>query len=196
MGSPSRIAGSTIMVTGGCGFIGSSRRAPACPARRAHRRDRQPCATATRTTSPRAPPTSGRPAPLARTIPRSLRERMHGVRYLFHLAAEKHSQSRHSPLDVLRSSVDGTFEPLRGGRATGRREDRLRVLPACLRPHAGGGLSSEDELPQPQTVYGAVETVRRTLLRHLRRQPDLVQRSCAICSSTGHDSLPARGTSR
>lgn len=78
---------------------------------------------------------------------------LHGVDYLFHLAAEKHNQSIDNPLKVIDSNIAGTYELLAAARDCGVKKV---VFTSSL--YAYGRMTGppfvETELPRPETVYG------------------------------------------
>src|SRR5262245_9172941 len=107
--SAERLKGSSVVVTGGCGFIGSHlvRRLLADGVRRVVVLD------SLRYGDP------GNLGELHSAVelvhfrlgtdaPATLAEVMRGVDYLFHLAAEKHNQSLDSPSEVMRANIEGT----------------------------------------------------------------------------------------
>jgi UDP-glucose 4-epimerase len=166
------ISGSTVLVTGGCGFIGSHlvRRLVELGARRvvvvdslrygdaANLGESSPAIEVVRHT-------------LGTDSPAVLLERMRGVRFVFHLAAEKHNQSKDNPLEVFRANIDGTYTLYDVARQSG--VEKI-VFTSSL--YAYGRMSGapfvEDEVPQPSTVYGISKLCGEHLLGHFRRFHD------------------------
>src|SRR5262245_11668868 len=152
--SEERVAGRAILVTGGCGFIGSHLVRALC-ARGARRvvvldsfrsgtvdnlgadADRVEVVRLTLGTDPQT------------ALPRPLE----GIDYLFHLAAEKHNQSREDPVGMLRSNVEGTHALFAAAAAAGVRKV---VFTSSLYVYGRmtGPPFREDECPRPTTVYG------------------------------------------
>ena len=166
-GAPARLAGSTVMVTGGCGFIGSHlvRQLVSLGAARIVVVDslRYGDQTNLGTLSPAieivryALGTD----PVAR-----LDAALHGVRYLFHLAAEKHNQSSDRPFDVLRSNIDGSYALFTAAARAGVEKIVFTSsLYAYGRRHAPPFV--EHEVPRPDTVYGITKLCGEHLLHHV-----------------------------
>ncbi len=160
------LAGSTVMVTGGCGFIGSHlvRRLLERGVRRIvvidslRYGDRANLGTLSQAVEV-VPFTLGTDSAADLATP------MREVRYLFHLAAEKHNQSKDSPVQVLRSNIEGTHTLFDTAVAAG--VEKI-VFTSSL--YAYGRLRGapfvEDELPQPRTVYGISKLAGEHLLGH------------------------------
>lgn len=160
------LAGSTVMVTGGCGFIGSHlvRRLLERGVRRIvvidslRYGDRANLGTLSQAVEVV-------PFTLGTDSAADLAAHMREVRYLFHLAAEKHNQSKDSPVQVLRSNIEGTHTLFDTAVAAG--VEKI-VFTSSL--YAYGRLRGapfvEDELPQPRTVYGISKLAGEHLLGH------------------------------
>jgi UDP-glucose 4-epimerase len=98
----------------------------------------------------------------------TLAPHMRGVGYLFHLAAEKHNQSRDDPESVLRANVNGTcalFE-LAARSGVGR-----TVFSSSLYSYgrATGAPMTETEPLLPATIYGISKLCGERLLAHFTR---------------------------
>jgi len=162
------LAGRTVMVTGGCGFIGSHlvRRLLAEGVRRVIALDSlrygseqnlAGLAGSERVTRVRFE--------LGNDEPAQLDQHLEGVDHLFHLAAEKHNQSKHEPDAVLRANVLGTNHlfaaAVRGG-------VKKTVFTSSLYSYGrlAGPPSSETDLPVPTTVYGISKLCGERLLAH------------------------------
>lgn len=158
------------MVTGGCGFIGSHlvRRLLTLGAARVVVLDSLRYGD---------PANLGTPAHAVDLVRHTLgtddaarvREKMRGVSYLFHLAAEKHNQSKDDPLGVLRGNIAGTYELFAAAAESG--VERI-VFTSSL--YAYGRLQGppflETELPQPQTIYGISKLCGEHLLRQVHAE--------------------------
>ena len=164
----STLAGSAVMVTGGCGFIGSHliRRLLAEGVRRVIALDSlrygseqnlAGLAGSERVTVVRFVLGSDEPALLDRHL--------EGVDHLFHLAAEKHNQSKHDPDAVLRANVLGTNHLFA---AAARGGVRKTVFTSSLYAYGRltGPPSRETDLPAPTTVYGISKLCGERLLAH------------------------------
>lgn len=97
--------------------------------------------------------------------PAALAHALTGVDYLFHLAAEKHNQSIDSPIDVLRSNVEGMFTLVDLAIKAGVKKV---VFSSSLYAYGrvSGAPFSEDEVPHPTTVYGISKLTGEHLLAH------------------------------
>lgn len=163
-----KVAGSSILVTGGCGFIGSHlvRELLARGASRLVVLD------------------SLRYGDLANLAGESSRVELHrhtlgtdscdrlaaaleGVDLVFHLAAEKHNQSKDSPALVFRANIDGTHELLSQCATAGvKRVVFTSSLYAYGRLH--GPALTETEVPEPRTIYGISKLCGEHLCGHFR----------------------------
>ncbi|MBI4955864.1 MAG: NAD-dependent epimerase/dehydratase family protein [Myxococcales bacterium] len=148
-----RIAGEKVVVTGGAGFIGSHLCA-ALLARGAAEvtvvdslryGDRANLAALPRLTLVKHCLGTDCADELARVLA--------GARYLFHLAAEKHNQSKDEPARVLAANVAGTATLLE---LAGKAGVRKVVFTSSLYAYGrvAGAPFDEAERPEPRTVYG------------------------------------------
>ena len=162
------LTGSAVMVTGGCGFIGSHlvrrlltegvRRVIALDSLRyGSEQNLAGMAGSERVTRVRFVLGSDEPALLDRHL--------EGVDHLFHLAAEKHNQSKHDPDAVLRANVLGTNHLFA---AAARAGVKKTVFTSSLYSYGrlAGPPSSETDLPVPTTVYGISKLCGERLLAH------------------------------
>jgi UDP-glucose 4-epimerase len=164
----STLAGSTLLVSGGCGFIGSHlvRRLLAQGARRVIALDSlrygseqnlAGLAGGERLTLIRYALGSDEPALLDRHL--------EGVDHLFHLAAEKHNQSKHEPDAVLKANVLGTHHLFAAAVRAGVKKT---VFTSSLYSYGrlAGPPCRETDLPMPTTVYGISKLCGERLLAH------------------------------
>jgi UDP-glucose 4-epimerase len=88
---------------------------------------------------------------------------------LFHLAAEKHNQSKDSPYDVLRANIDGSLQIFS---AAARAGIKKIVYSSSLYAHGriSGPDLSEEEVPHPSTIYGISKLAAEHLLSHVSSQ--------------------------
>jgi UDP-glucose 4-epimerase len=156
-------AGATVVVTGGCGFIGSHL-VSALAARGARRivvvdslRYGKP------ENLPEAVPVEVVKHDLGFDEESELERALTGADFLFHLAAEKHNQSKDAPTRVLRSNVEGTAALFL---AAGRAGVKKVLFTSSL--YAYGRLTGppmvEAETPRPSTVYGISKLTGEHLL--------------------------------
>jgi UDP-glucose 4-epimerase len=161
------IAGSRIVVTGGCGFIGSHlvRRLLERGAARVVVIDSQRYGDPANLGEQSAAVELVRHT-LGSDDPAQLRDLLRGARYLFHLAAEKHNQSKDNPLEVLRANIDGSYA-LFDAAARGGVEKIVFTSSLYAYGRMQGPPFVEDEVPRPQTVYGISKLCGEHLLRHV-----------------------------
>lgn len=97
---------------------------------------------------------------------------LRGARFVFHLAAEKHNQSRGRPQALLRSNVEGTYDVYRAAADAG--VERV-VFSSSLYAYGrmSGPPSVETDCPQPITPYGISKLAGEQLLRHFARERGL-----------------------
>ncbi len=162
------LPGSSVLVTGGCGFIGSHlvRRLLAEGVRRVVVLDSLRYGSEQNLAGVEA---AGRIElvrfTLGRDEPSLLERHLDGVDHLFHLAAEKHNQSKHEPDAVLRANVLGTQALF----AAAARSGVQKVIFASSLYSYGrlaGPPCSETDLPLPTTVYGISKLCGERLLAH------------------------------
>jgi UDP-glucose 4-epimerase len=103
---------------------------------------------------------------LGRDSPARLHESLRGVRWLFHLAAEKHNQSKDTPAEVLRSNIDGTYALFE---AAARAGVEKTVFSSSLYAYGrmAGPPFDEDEPAEPRTIYGITKLCGEQLLRQV-----------------------------
>lgn len=167
--SPEATRDRTFVVTGGCGFIGSHlcRRLVELGARRVvaidslRYGDRSNLGSASQVEVVKHTLGTDDPAALVAVL--------QGADGLFHLAAEKHNQSKDSPTAVLRANVEGTHGLLAAAADAGC--GRV-VFSSSLYAYGrmDGSPMREDELPRPHTVYGISKLSGEHLLAHFARQ--------------------------
>jgi len=99
---------------------------------------------------------------------KELRGLLDGSDYLFHLAAEKHNQSKDSPTEVLKANVNGTLDLYLAAAEAGIKK---LVYTSSLYSYGRmtGGPFEESEVPRPQTVYGMSKLAGEHLAEYARR---------------------------
>ncbi len=97
--------------------------------------------------------------------PDELARALEGANYVFHLAAEKHNQSKDDPLRVYKANIEGTHTLYDLACRAG-----VRKLLFSSSLYAYGRLSGapfvETEVPRPHTVYGITKLAGENLLDH------------------------------
>ena len=158
-----RVHGRTVVVTGGAGFIGSHlvRALLAAGAREVRVIDDLRCGDLVNLDIA---------DPSVRFVKLRLgaedpRPHLVGADYVFHLAAEKHNQSRDRPVDLLRANVEGMYRLLETAAELGVRRV---VFTSSLYAYGrmAGPPCVETDSPEPTTVYGISKLTGEHLLRH------------------------------
>jgi UDP-glucose 4-epimerase len=163
------LRGSTVVVTGGAGFIGSHL---------VRALIQRGASQVTVVDSLRygdvanlgaIPEVSIVPHSLGTDSTQKLEEMVRGADLLFHLAAEKHNQSKESPYDVIRANVDGSLQVFL---AAARAGVKKIVYTSSLYAYGriAGDNFKETDIPAPQTVYGMSKLAGEHLLAHIRRE--------------------------
>ncbi len=159
------LAGRTVMVTGGCGFIGSHlvRAVLATGAARVLVVDSLRYGSRANL-GPLGPEVTVIPHTIGSDDPAALARPLSEVDVLFHFAAEKHNQSADRPYDVFRSNVEGTHTLFELAAQAG-----VKKIVFASSLYAYGRMTgpplSEDERPEPRTVYGISKLCGEHLLR-------------------------------
>ncbi|MCA9596606.1 MAG: NAD-dependent epimerase/dehydratase family protein [Myxococcales bacterium] len=98
-----------------------------------------------------------------------LERALDGVSYVFHLAAEKHNQSKDDPARVYRANLEGTHTLYEVAAAAGVKKV---VFSSSLYAYGRmkGEPFSETEIPKPQTVYGITKLAGEHVLRFFEVQ--------------------------
>ena len=163
---PDSLRNAAVMVTGGCGFIGSHL-THALAARGAKR------IVVLDSLRYGKPENLGALAEqvevvqytLGESPPDVLQPALEGVTHLFHLAAEKHNQSKDSPARVFQSNIIGTHTLFEHAVEAGVKKI---VFTSSL--YAYGRMTGapfvESEVPQPRTVYGISKLAGEHVLAH------------------------------
>src|SRR5262245_35337931 len=150
MPDSAELRGARVLVTGGCGFIGSHLCRALC-GRGAHVVSLDSLRYGTVENLRDCDIELVRHT-LGQEDPAALTRALRGVDYVFHLAAEKHNQSREEPRAVLRTNVEGTHALLCAAAAAG-----VRKLVFASSLYVYGRLSGppmrETEPERPRTVY-------------------------------------------
>lgn len=164
----------TVLVTGGCGFIGSHliekllksgvHRVIALDSMEYGRPE-----NLAHVSDSRLEIVQHRLAPGSREY---LKAVLRGVDYVFHLAAEKHNQSLHDPQRVIDANITGTYELLHSAHVAGVRKV---VFSSSLYAYGrmAGGPFREDEVPAPETIYGISKLNGEHLCWHFWRKHGL-----------------------
>lgn len=92
-----------------------------------------------------------------------------GSDLLFHLAAEKHNQSKDSPHDVIRANIDGSLEVFTSAAKAG-----VKKIVYTSSLYANGRMAGDDlkesDVPCPRTVYGMTKLAGEHLLQFIKAQ--------------------------
>ena len=164
------VRGRTAVVSGGAGFIGSHLVRALVDAGAAEVRvlDDLRCGDVQNL---------GPPSPAVRVVRLRLgaddpAPHLAGADYVFHLAAEKHNQSRDRPVDLLRANVEGTYQLLE---AAARHGVQRVVFTSSLYAYGrmAGPACVETDCPAPTTVYGISKLTGEHLVRHFFLQSGL-----------------------
>lgn len=168
-----RISGSAVLVTGGSGFIGShlvhrllergARRIVVVDSLRHGSRSNL---------DPHGSEVELVQHDIGSDPPAALAGALRGVDFLFHLAAEKHSQAHPDPRRILRANVEGTCELLAAAARAGVRK-AIFASSLYVYGRSSGAPFVEDEVPRPTTIYGISKLAGEHLCAHRERESGL-----------------------
>lgn len=164
-----KINGATIGVTGGCGFIGSHliERLLELGVKKIISIDSLEYGK--ETNIPKDPRIECVKFKLGFDDAKILQKKLVGVDFIFHLAAEKHNQSKDSPDKVIQANIIGMQHLLQAATSCGVKKV---VFSSSL--YAYGRMSGpkfmETDLIAPQTVYGMTKAAGEFLLNYFHRQ--------------------------
>ncbi len=156
------LAGSTVVVSGGAGFIGSHlvegllargvARVRVLDSLRYGRRENLASG-----------PVELVEHELGVSNPSELERVLEAADFVVHLAAEKHNQSKDAPARVLRANVEGSAQLFDAATRAGTKKI---VFASSLYAHGrmAGPPMREDECPKPRTVYGVSKLAGEQLL--------------------------------
>jgi UDP-glucose 4-epimerase len=167
MKNKSWIKGSKILVTGGCGFIGSHlvRKLSAMGADRIVIIDSLKYGDMSNIGGENDGIELVRHTIGGKTDDMVFEKYLKGMDYLFHLAAEKHNQSIDDPLSVLNANLNGTFKLFKCAA-----ESRIKKVIFSSSLYAYGRMNhpafSESEIPGPRTVYGISKLTGEHFLKY------------------------------
>lgn len=104
--------------------------------------------------------------------PQKLEDSLRGVDYLFHLAAEKHNQSKDDPEKVQVANIIGTYHLFN---SAVKNSVKKVVFTSSL--YAYGRIQKpvfkETDIPTPNTIYGLSKVAGENLLRFFNKQNGL-----------------------
>ena len=97
---------------------------------------------------------------------------LEGVDYIFHLAAEKHNQSKDSPNDVFEANISGFYSLL-----SAAVESKVKKIVFTSSLYSYGFNQNcpmiEDMCPKPDTIYGISKLAGEGLLSYFKKQHNL-----------------------
>jgi UDP-glucose 4-epimerase len=167
------IRGKSVLVTGGAGFIGShlvSRLVEGGATRVIvldSLRYGDPANLSTLSDAVQLVPFT-----LGTDSSQKLKEVLQGIDYVFHLAAEKHNQSKETPYQVIRANIDGSLALFESAAAAG-----VKKLVYTSSLYAYGRMDSprfeELEVPHPKTIYGISKLAGEYLCDYIGQQSGL-----------------------
>jgi UDP-glucose 4-epimerase len=162
--APESVAGSVVAVTGGAGFVGRRlvERLAEAGAARVVVLDRHADGV---DWSGLEAPVDRHALTLGEASVERLRASLRDVRYLFHLAAEKHAEAHGRPSDILTANVLGTHSLFEAARDAGVAKT---VFASSLYAYGrtAGAPMMEAEMPHPTTVYGISKLAGELLGAH------------------------------
>jgi len=101
-----------------------------------------------------------------------LDEMMKDIDYVFHLAAEKHNQSKDSPEIVIRSNINGTYKLLNSAQKNNVKKVIFTSSLYAYGEHKNIPMT-ETQCPAPSTIYGISKIAGENLFEYFKKNFDL-----------------------
>ena len=121
--------------------------------------------------------------------PGILKQAMHGVDYVFHLAAMiSVPESMHKPVECVNINTIGTLNVLEAAAHAG-----VKTLPELISSHLWRQSQRpklESMFPEPKSPYAETKLSGGVLLRYLRKNVACPPPACAISMSSAPDRIP------
>ena len=159
------LSGSTVMVTGGAGFIGSN----LIPALLEKGVKKIKVLDNFYFGKAKNLPTDKRLEIIKFNLgvdnPRELKKQTKNVDFIFHLAAEKHNQSKNNPEKIITVNINGFFELLKAAS-----ENHVKKIVFASSLYANGRMNKprlkETDFPVPKTIYGISKLTGENMLNY------------------------------